>query len=231
MKESLTQPQVIAIVWAVAMVIVGIWLLQRQRRRRDLAMAGHWLGLVFSFRTDQELTAAIRSMQLFAFSRSERAYNVLKGIFQGVDWRISDYYYVTGAGKNSQGHGQTMALCRTESPLPDFTVSAERFYHRLAAMLGHRDINFPAFPSFSRRYLLRAGDEAALRRLFTPDIIRFFEQRNRTIHVAARSGWVAIYYPGRHVSGQEMRSFLEMTAELVQRLVKAQQAVQKEGRW
>ena len=229
MKESLSQTQIIAIVWLVAIVIVGIWLLLRQQRRRDLAMAGHGLGLSFSFRTDPELTAAIKSMQLFAYSHSERAYHVLEGKFQGIDWRIGDYYYVTGTGKNSHGHGQTMALCRTEPLLPDFTVSAERFYHRLAAMLGHTDINFPAFPSFSRRYLLRAGNEAALRRLFTPNIIRFFEQRNRTIHVAARSGWVAIYYPGRYVSGQEMRSFLEMAAELVQRLVRAQQAVQEEG--
>jgi len=42
-------------------------------------------------------------------------------------------------------------------------------------LFGTRVIDFESHPEFSRQYQLRGGDETAIRQLFNPDVLEFFE--------------------------------------------------------
>ena len=56
---------------------------------------------------------------------------------------------------------------------------------KLCEMLGLKDIDFDSHPQFSKDYLLKGADEAAVRRCFHPAVLTFFEQ-----HTGKRQ-WVA----------------------------------------
>jgi hypothetical protein len=59
--------------------------------------------------------------------------------------------------------------------LPRFRLSPERPLEKIASALGLRDIDFASHPGFSRSYYLNSEDEAAVRRLFSTEVLRFFE--------------------------------------------------------
>ena len=79
------------------------------------------------------------------------------------------------------GHGDGVhqeTIATLESPalaLPGFAVRPERAIERLIPLIGHGDIDFDGNPVFSRRYLLRGVDEAAVRALFTRERLAAFE--------------------------------------------------------
>jgi hypothetical protein len=58
--------------------------------------------------------------------------------------------------------------------------------------LGYRDINLEAHPEFSRRYLLRGPDEAAVRSLFSGELAEFLGQE-RDWNVLGSGEWVAMF--------------------------------------
>ncbi len=58
--------------------------------------------------------------------------------------------------------------------LPDFQLSPEGFLHGLVEVFGAQDIDFEQSEEFSKRYLLKGPDEAAIRRVFTIDVLAWF---------------------------------------------------------
>src|SRR3989475_9165166 len=68
--------------------------------------------------------------------------------------------------------------------LPRFCCTPEGFWDRLAQRFGRQDFDFVEDPEFSAAYQLRGDDEAAIQRLFTPDV------RRRLVAT-----------PGQHVAG------------------------------
>jgi hypothetical protein len=64
-------------------------------------------------------------------------------------------------------------------------------------MIGHGDIDFDGFPSFSHRYFLRGRDEAAVRILFTPQRLAGFESVEPC--AVAGAGQRLIYFEPDHL--------------------------------
>ncbi|MFA4947427.1 MAG: hypothetical protein WC674_02830, partial [Candidatus Krumholzibacteriia bacterium] len=59
--------------------------------------------------------------------------------------------------------------------LPAFTMRPENVFHKLGSMMGYQDIDFESNPVFSKKYLLRGPDDAAIRNAFTSRVLMFFE--------------------------------------------------------
>jgi len=78
---------------------------------------------------------------------------------------------------STQSYNQTVV--RMQSPLlrlPYFDLFPETIFATLGKMFGGSDINFDETEEFSRKYILRGGDERALRALFTPQLREFLER-------------------------------------------------------
>ena len=81
--------------------------------------------------------------------------------------------------------------------MPDFALRPERTIDRLIPLIGHGDIDFEGFPSFSHRYFLRGTDEAAVRALFTPQRLAAFESVEPC--AVAGAGTRLIYFEPDHL--------------------------------
>lgn len=205
------------LVGAVALAIVAMLLSRRYERRRSEALAsvaGHH-GLSFEAVDVALAPQEMALFHLFNAGHSRESRNVMRGRSGGIDVILFDYKYVTGSGKNQATHKQTVAAFRLEgTALPGFDLRHENVFHKIAALFGYRDINFPEHPEFSRRYLLRGSDEAAVRALFSPALIDSFE------NLATRGNWwvvegagerLLVYRPGKRVHPEELPQFLQDT--------------------
>lgn len=88
-------------------------------------------------------------------------------------------------------------------------------------MLGYKDIDFDRNPEFSKRYLLKGPDETAIRKLFTPDILHYFEKRTGTINVETDKNTIIAYTSGRRVNPKDLRAFITSASEAVNIFKKA----------
>jgi len=97
------------------------------------------------------------------------------GTSGGTPFTAFEYRWTTGSGKSSQTHRIGGLLWTMERSLPQFLLTPEGLWARLAAYFGGQDIDFAESPEFSRAYRLRGNDEAAVRALFTPARRQVFE--------------------------------------------------------
>jgi hypothetical protein len=100
----------------------------------------------------------------------------ISGTKNQAPFTVFEYRWVTGSGKNSSRHRiGGIVWERADAAFPKFRLSPEGWFSRLGHMLGMQDIDFPESPEFSKAYQLKGPDEPAIRRLFTPELRRFFE--------------------------------------------------------
>jgi hypothetical protein len=89
---------------------------------------------------------------------------------------------------------------------------------KLAAAFGQKDIDFPEYPTFSKKYLLRGQDEAAIRNFFTRDIVAFFEQE-RGWNVEVQGGQLFAYRENHRPRAEELTSFMDNRRRILDLLV------------
>lgn len=135
---------------------------------------------------------ALPEIELFNRGRSKRVSNVITGEVEGSGVQVLDYRYTVGSGKNSSTYRQTVVAITTGGVgLPDFTLARESFFHKIGQAFGYQDIDFDRFPEFSKKFLLRGEDEAAIRTLFTRRLIEAYTGR-LGCNVEVRSGWLCV---------------------------------------
>ena len=124
-------------------------------------------------------TLGLDGIDLFKKGRSRKVLNLIKGTFEDTNAFIFDYHYVTGGGKNSSHHSQTVIayeICSKDGfQLPQFTCKPERFFHKFADMFGFEDIDFEQYPEFSKAYRLKGENEDSVRKIFNETVIRQLE--------------------------------------------------------
>lgn len=155
--------------------------------------------------------------ELFRQGRSRRLQNIATSPAGDPRLVLFDYLYTTGAGKSRRVHRQTVCYVTGDAlDLPAFSLRPERFFHRIAALLGHDDIDLDQHPDFSRAFLLRGGDEAAVRHAFHADVVAFFDARPGTC--AAGSGHELLFWrPGRVLRPAQREELVAETLELTGR--------------
>lgn len=195
----------------VASVGAVAWRLRRgEQRRRALAAAARRLGLEFQAAATVLAAPDYRNLHIFSQGRERTYRNILTGKADGTDGVIiSDYQYTTGDGRNTSTCGQTVALLSYQKgDLPRFELRPETLFDKIEAVFGYQDIDFKESPSFSKLYLVRGPDEAAVRALFGLDLRRFFESHPGWC-VDGRGPWLAVYRHGRLVPPDALPAFLD----------------------
>jgi hypothetical protein len=152
------------------------------------------------------------SLYLLRLGRGKTLSNVIRG--PGAT--LFDYRYQVGGGDSTQSISQTVAAFRFPPVLPEFHLGPENILHKLAGAFGYQLIRFETHPEFSRRYLLRGPDEAAVRAFFRPPLLDYFQSlpEKPVWNVEAAGPWLLLYHAKKKVKPAELRSFLDATRAL-----------------
>ena len=103
-----------------------------------------------------------------------------EGSREGATAAIVEYGFHGNKGE-SVGYPLHLVYLRiARLGLPLFHLQPEKWRHRLAEVLGSRDVDFPESSRFSRRFRLRGLDEPGIRKTFTEPVRRFFEHHPGT---------------------------------------------------
>ena len=215
---------------AVLVALVVVWGVTRERKRdAEMALAGERLGLVYERDGRALESEPFTRFSLFQEGRRKRFKNVLTGrvggtaddesggneaIPKGIDVLLFDYRYVTGTHRHHQNHQATVAAFHVVGEsLPELSLQPEGLLHKIGGLLGYQDIDFEEKPGFSWRYLLRGPQEDAIRRLFTPEVLEFFENRPGWC-LEAGGDWIIVFKRGSRVQAVELAEFLKESFEL-----------------
>lgn len=116
------------------------------------------------------------AFEVFKQGNKESWRNTITGTKNQAPFTAFEYVWHTGAGKSRHRHVVSGLIWeRDHVSLPPFTLAPEGWFSRLGDWFKKRDIDFVESPDFSRVYQLKGIDEQAVRKLFTPEVRRFFE--------------------------------------------------------
>ncbi len=148
------------------------------KRREDLKNVAYKLEMDYHPTDEWGLYNLLRDFRLFRRGHHRRITNLLskKNAMLDLSLNVFDYRFVISAGNSHRRVNQTVFFVESKQlGLPDFLMRPETFFHRIGEYLGMQDIDFEAYPDFSRRYLLKGDNEEHIRAsLGNEDFLRFF---------------------------------------------------------
>jgi hypothetical protein len=203
----------------VALFGFGIyWSSRHARLRREtLARYAQAWGMKFDAEPRAVDRMSFERLSLFGLGRNHSASNRLYGEMDGLGLDVFDYSYVTGSGRSRTTHRQTVVVVQGGLGLPDFSLSPEGVFDKLASALGRQDIDFATSPEFSRLYLLRGLHEDEVRRCFGAGARNYFE-RNPGLTVLGNGDAFVLYRPGRILAVEDVRPALHQALEIARQL-------------
>src|SRR5688572_23461862 len=203
----------------VALIIIGvvalvgglIWLghYMEKKRTEKMKAAAASLGLAFEAEQAPDLITALAHFPLFQSGHSKRLRNVIAGNESGIEFKVFDYRYTTGSGKNSHTWHQTVMVLRSQRlRVPSFTLRPENIFHKIGTAFGYQDIDFDSHPTFSKKYLLRGEIEGEVRNTFAPHVLDYFDQ-NHNLNLEALQGELIFYRAMRQLKPEELRPLID----------------------
>jgi len=195
----------IIIVLFISFVGLMIFLVIREKKR---SKGFSELGLPFFPNGDVALQQSLSEFPLFKRGHSRKTKNMLRSEAGDIEIAIFDYRFVTGHGKHRRKHTQSVIYYRSPTlALADFAIQPESFMHKIGSSIGFQDIDFPAHPEFSDKYLLRGIDEQQVRDLFTDERIAFFLNKE-TICVQGNSNQMIMYRRRKRIMPEDVDDFM-----------------------
>jgi hypothetical protein len=140
-----------------AALVVGliIWGVIRARQEREaMAALAAELGVRFYPEDPWDLPGRYGQFDLFDSGHSKHATNVLAGDVDGRSMVACDYSYKTGSGKEETTHSYQAVIVGLPILAPHLFLRDENFLDKMAAWVGHDDINFES-AEFSRKYYVK----------------------------------------------------------------------------
>jgi hypothetical protein len=136
---------------------------------------------------------------------------------------LFEYEYTVGYGKSQHTTHQTIG--RLRSPLlklPSFLLFPETIFSKIAVVFGQTDVNFEDSPDFSGRYILRGGDEAALRRIFSPALRQALTPLEH-LTIEGADDVLFIFRTDRRVKPDDLLARIEQDKKILEVFFEAQQ--------
>lgn len=149
----------------------------------------------------------LRDFSLFSKGRERKIEHLLyrSDDLLNSEVYIFDYYYRRGSGK-SKDHWQTVFFVHSKYlGLPQFEMKPETLLHKVGELLGFKDIDFEAYPVFSRKYRLKGPDEDFIRATWNDQVLHFFSEE-RKWHLEGVNYYMIFYRPDQRMHPGEIRS-------------------------
>ncbi len=203
-------------IWgAVAALVVIVALgshFQERQRAQALSQAALEIGFTFEREADLQALGEAHRVHLLGLGHSQQLRNLMCGHAAGGQALLFDFEYTQGAGKYRGTYIQTVAAFRLKRGLlPGFQMGPENVLHKLGALFGYQDIDFDSHPQFSSRFLVRGPDENAIRAVFDPGVLGFFEglEMGQRWWVEGQGEWLIAYRWAEKAKPARLRQFLE----------------------
>ena len=178
-------------------------------RTEQFALISAELKLNFFPKGSTSLFERLKPFYLFSKGRSRKIKNLMEGEANKVELAIFDYQYTTGGGENSHTYRQSILFFRSPKLyLPDFSLRPENVFHKIGGAFGYKDIDFVTHPIFSKSYLLRGDNEAAIRGLFNNKLLNFIQSQQK-ISIEGSGDQLIFYRNKNRVKPEEVESFME----------------------
>ena len=145
-----------------------------------------------------------------------RSKNVIQGNMHGRNFAVFEQTYFVNSGKHRTERSQTLfAVEVRDMNLPVFALEPDSFEQFLSwNNIKKLDIDFYTHPKFSANYLLYGLDERAVRQLFQPPVLYFYEQ-NPLFTTIAGGKYLVIYQHGEVYSPEQILNQLNFLYALV----------------
>lgn len=209
---------VIGGILCVVAVVAYLTHLAEKKRTEEMGRVADDLGLSFHPTGEEPFRRSLDGLEMTGRGHGRRLHNLMRGEVGGAAVGVFDYQFTTGGGKNSHTHKQTAVALRLGIELPNFALRPEGFWDKVGSLFGFQDISFEEHPTFNGRYVLKSPEESAVRRVFSDEVLAFFEQR-ANLCVESRNGIVLFYRPGNRVAPPSVRVFLDEALEMAARLM------------
>ena len=181
---------------------------KRKKRTEAFERVAGDLGLTFSPQGNEGLFTQLGWCELFSRGRDKKVLNLMRGSNEGREIALFDYQYITGHGKSRRTHSSTVACLRSDgTPLPGFTLRPEGTWDKISGWFGGTDMDFDSHPKFSRSFVLRGHHEVAVRRLFTPMVLEYYEQHTG-ISAEGLNDTLLYYRHGKTIPAEGVTQFL-----------------------
>ncbi len=204
--------QIVLLVVGVIGLVGGIiWLgrYMEKRRTEKMRAAAASLGYAFEAEHAPELIQTLAHFPLFQVGHGKKLRNVIAGSDGSVEFKLFDYRYTTGHGKNSHTWVQTVILIKSRRlRLPSFALKPENIFHKIGSVFGYKDIDFETHPTFSKKYLLRGEIESEIRQTFSPPVLDYFDQ-NHNLTVEGFQDELLFYRASRQLKPEDLRPLID----------------------
>jgi MFS superfamily sulfate permease-like transporter len=189
---------------------------QRQIELQKMAIRMGW-----SFEREVDWnTSYLRNFHFFKTRPIERKLNSIRGKDQkhDVNWEIADIVFDEGAMLSLEVFHTTVQVVRLRQTIPRFSLEKEglfdKIFDRVKAISGYRDREFKLYPKVSRKFLLMAEDDQAIKTLFNPDLVKFLEKHE--IHHIESNGEALMIFRYLHIApAAEVENLLKFSDELL----------------
>jgi MFS superfamily sulfate permease-like transporter len=190
-------------------------LTKRQKELTEYAQAN---GLEF----EPRVTSKLIKLNLAPFALTKKTKNIenlLVGGTNDFNFFYADVYLEESAYLTNMGRNLTILfVSNMRKALPNFTLEGEGLFDYLG-LTTKVNINFEAYPIFSKRYILSSDDEGGVRQFFHPDLITFLENEN-DIYIECMNNSVLIHSNKSVIPAEELDEYRKKIKKLVNLLFK-----------
>jgi hypothetical protein len=196
-------------------IALNLWHERKRRRWSAMSRAAEELGFAFLAWDDGVVLSDLSSSYLFSQVRSKTIENVMRRVSDDLEVKIFDFGY-TARGEEEWKHAVQTVICFRSRQLdvPAFCVRPKNLLDRIATLFGHQDIAVDGHALFSKTYLLRGRDEAGVRKLFTGDVLTYYE-RSTCLFTEGVGNQLMFYRWGKRVDPDQIRFFVQEGFEVL----------------
>jgi len=204
---------VVAVVVAVGVVFLALWLGARRRKALSLWAASH--GLLFDPARARGYDDRYPAFRCLRRGHSRSASNLMRGVWKGHDAVAFDYRYVTGHGKSRSVHSFSAAIVSTGVSFEPLRVRPEGLFDRVTEFLGFDDIDFESV-EFSRAFHVSASSARFAYDVLHQRTMEFLLAAPR-FHIQFDNG-EAIIWRDRRFDGETFGVAMDVIAGILDRL-------------
>lgn len=217
------------IVIGIAIIILITTLVKAKLRIKDFKLLAAKMGFTFKEEKNHLITDYQMDFKLFDKGRSKKITAYMEATKNDVTLAVFDYKFVTGGGKNSTTHKETIISFKNNSfSFPQFTLMRENMAHKLLgslssslekSLLGFNDIDFPDSPLFSEKYLLGGKNPEKIKELFTFDVRteleKYTSSKQYDINIFAAKDTVLFQIPQAKVRVKNIPEKIQMCSDIL----------------
>ncbi len=180
-------------------------LTKRQKSLQKISEDMHW-------KYDAFPTEEITQLPKFGYFKTKQI-NKVTNILSNENCALFDVQFSEGELIAKQVIKATMLHINLDKDIAEFTLDREGIFEYIYHFAGFRDIAIDNHQDFTKRFYLSGKDEIAIKKLFTDELVLFFES-NKYYHIESNKNGLLIIGNERLASVKEIKAMANYGLQL-----------------